>query len=85
MENLLFKALTYGLKIFQKKTVGNLGCPLGNQTPKPGCPELFSGCPGRLDTRFVEPCIIDPLYEQEHLRKRKNSKRMLFTEGHHVS
>ena len=40
------------------KKKGNIGCPLGNQTPNSGCPEPFSGCPGRPDTRFVKPCTL---------------------------
>ena len=45
------------LEIFQK-LAENLGCPLGNQTNKSGCPAPFYGCPGRPDTRFVKPCQV---------------------------
>ena len=45
-----------GLKIHKNYLKENLGCPLGNHTPNSGCPEPFSGCPGRPDTQFVKPC-----------------------------
>ena len=46
------------LEIFVEKLAGNLGCPLGNQTIKSGCPASFYGCPGRPDTRFVKPWLL---------------------------
>ena len=41
-----------------EKLAEKLGCPLGNQTIKSGCPAPFYGCPGRPDTRFVKPCLL---------------------------
>ena len=35
--------------------VKNPGCPPGNLSSVSGCPDMFSGCPGRPDTRFVGP------------------------------
>ena len=40
------------LEIIQKKIV-NLGCLLGNQTAKSGCPVPFFGCPRRQVTQFI--------------------------------
>ena len=37
-----------------EKLAESLGCPLGNQTTKSGCPAPFYCCPGRPYTRFVK-------------------------------